>query len=146
MKEPVPGRNQIESFFDYETTKGKTRFGFNGFRLFLEKLGKTFNIDAKLVNQLFAGTINLSNDLTHYKDFTVDAALEIGLESDPVIGGSAEIRLIGDGTTTPTFSNDFTKSAGSADYSPTLAAINKVVFYYDGTDVFYSISQITVLA
>lgn len=139
MKEPVPGRNLIESFFDYETTAGKVRFGFKGLRIFFERFGKLYNIDGSLVNQLFKGTINMSNDLTHYKDWIANSNAEVTQDTDPVIGGSAEIRMIGDGTHTPLFSA-FTKSSGSADFSPTLAAINKIIFYYDGTETFYSIT------
>lgn len=92
------------------------------------------------VNQTFQGTIDLRFTLKHYDPFTVSQALNITLEAGAVIGGSAEIRFIGDGNTTPTFSADFTKSSTSGNYDPALNAINKVVFYYDGTDVFYSIT------
>lgn len=92
-----------------------------------------------LVNQIFAGTINLCYDLTHYDNWTANSNSEILLASNPIIGGSAEIRMIGNGTNTPLFSA-FTKSASSTDYDPTLAAINKIVFYYDGTETFYSIT------
>jgi len=81
--------------------------------------------------------------MTHYDGRTIDSALEITLADDPIIGGSAEARLIGDGSTTPTFSSDFTASGSSEDYDTTLGTINKVVFYYDGTDAFYSITVLS---
>jgi hypothetical protein len=95
-----------------------------------------------LVNQPFRGTISLNNNLTHYTNWTANSNAEVVLAGDKVIGGSAEIRMIGDGTHTPLFAA-FVKSGSSADFDPTLNAKNKVVFYYDGTDAFYSI---TVLA
>ena len=144
MKNPEIGSNLEQSFFDFFTTEATVRFGLENTRLFLERLGKKYNIDAKLVHQLFNGSVNLSNDLTHYDDFTVSEELEIVLEDNPIIGGSAEIRLIGDGSTTPTFTG-FTVSTGSAAYDPTLDAINKVVFYFDGTEVFYSITILAAL-
>lgn len=139
MKNPEIGSNAEQSFFDFFNTEGTMRFGLKDLRLFFQKLGKNYSIDGKLVNQTFNGTINLSNDLTHYNNFIVSSALAIALESNLIIGGSAEIRLIGNGTITPTFPG-FVKSASSADYDPTLNAINKVVFYYDGTDSFYAIT------
>lgn len=145
MKNPEIGSNAEQSFFDFFTTEATVRFGLENTRLFLERLGKKYNIDSKLVHQLFNGSISLSNDLTHYDDFTVSSALAVALEANPIIGGSAEIRMIGDGTITPTFTG-FTKSAGSSDYDSTLSAINKVVFYFDGTEAFYSITVLTVLS
>ena len=148
MEAPVGGKNKTQSFFDFDTAIGKLRFGVENGRIFFQKnlnpkygevKGKNF-IDGKLINQPFGGTIRLDNDLTHYNDFTVEEALEVALADDPIIGGSAEIRMIGDDSTTPTFSADFTKSGSSSDYDPTLDAINKVIFYYDGTEAFYSIT------
>jgi len=148
MEAPVGGKNKTQSFFDFDTAIGKLRFGVENGRIFFQKnlnpkygevKGKNF-IDGKLINQPFGGTIRLDNDLTHYNDFTVEEALEVALADDPIIGGSAEIRFIGDGATTPTFSADFTASGSTEAYDPTLNAINKVIFYYDGTDVFYSIT------
>lgn len=139
MKEPTIGFNKEESYHSYYNTEGTVRFGLKDLRLFFEKFGKIFNIDGKLVNQIFDGSINLSNDLTHYDNWITNSNAEILLESDPIIGGSAEIRMIGNGTNTPTFTA-FTKSISSGNYDLTLNAINKVVFYYDGTETFYSIT------
>jgi hypothetical protein len=100
---------------------------------------KELKIDGKLLNQSFSGVIDLSNDLTHYANYTPSTNIAVVIGEDPIIGGSAEIRMIGNGTNTPTFAA-FTKSSTSSDYSPTLAAINKIVFYYDGTEAFYSIT------
>jgi hypothetical protein len=95
--------------------------------------------EMKLLHQTFAGVIKLCNELTHYNDYTVASNIAVTLEAHPVIGGSAEIRMIGDGSHSPTFT-PFVKSASSADFDSTLNAINKVIFYYDGTDAFYSIT------
>ena len=99
----------------------------------------THYLDGKLTNQTFAGVVNLCNDLTAYKDYTVSANITPTILEKPVVGGSAEIRFIGNGTHSVTFTN-FTASASSSSYSSTLAAINKVVFYYDGTSAFYSLT------
>ena len=139
MKTPVFGSNRLQSFIDFVTTFGKMRIGLEGLRIFAEVNDMKLQIDGKLLNQTFEGVISLGQGLTHYNDFTVDAALVVALESNPIIGGSAEIRFIGDGATTPTFSADFTAGPTSGAYDSTLAAVNKVVFYYDGTDAFYSI-------
>lgn len=89
-------------------------------------------------NQPFTGVVCLGRYLTHYnnKTITTNLACTIG---DTMIGGAAEIRMIGNGSNTPTFT-PFVKSSGSADYDNTLNKVNKVVFYYDGTDAFYSIT------
>ena len=94
----------------------------------------------KWVNAVFAGIINLGYDLFHYQSYTVITNIAVTLKPNPVIGGSAEIRMIGDDSHTPVFDVAFTKSSSSADYDPTLNAINKVVFYYDGAEAFYSIT------
>lgn len=39
MKEPKSGHNQIQSFIDFETTRGKIRFGLEGLRIFGELNG-----------------------------------------------------------------------------------------------------------
>lgn len=96
-------------------------------------------LDGKLTNQQFAGVVNLCNDLTHYRDYTVSANITPTVLEKPVIGGSAEIRFIADGSHSVTFSN-FTASSSSSSFSTTLSAINKVVFYYDGTTAFYSLT------
>lgn len=96
-------------------------------------------LEGRSINNTFVGTINLSNEYTHYNNWTANSNAEVTMEGSPIIGGSAEIRMIGNGTHTPLFAA-FTKSSTSEDFDPTLAAINKVVFYYDGTEAFYSIT------
>lgn len=112
--------------------------GFNPIIKIRNNRDDTWSI-LKLLHQIFAGVITLCNDLTHYNDYHVVSNIAVTLETHPVIGGSAEIRMIGDGSHTPTFT-PFVKSAGSVDYDPTLNAVNKVIFYYDGTSAFYSIT------
>lgn len=91
-------------------------------------------------NQRFEGKIYLGRMYTQYANYAVSATLEVGLLPDLVTGGSAEIRFIGDGATTPTFSSSFVASAGTDVYDTTLNTVNKVVFYYDGASAFYSIT------
>ena len=111
----------------------------NADRIIFDKGPAKYNVDAKLIDQVFGGSINLSNDLTAYKTYTVSANVTPVIEPNPIVGGSAEIRFIGDGSHSVTFSN-FTASASSSSFSTTLGAINKVVFYYDGTTAFYSLT------
>jgi hypothetical protein len=151
MEAPVRGNNATQSYFDFDRSIGKFRFGVQNGRLFFQKnLNSKANedkaihyVDGKLVNQYFSGVVRLDNDLTHYTSKTIDSALEVTLADDPIIGGSAEARLIGDGATTPTFSSDFTKSGSSDDYDTTEDTVNKVVFYYDGDEAFYSITVLS---
>jgi hypothetical protein len=114
-----------------DPASGRLSYEFNNNKYFLD--GKLEGID-------FRGVISLDTDLTKYNNFTVSSALAVALDANPSVGGSAEIRFIGDGSTTPTFSSSFTASATSDAYDPTLAAINKVIFYYDGTTAFYSVT------
>ena len=92
------------------------------------------------VNQPFTGKIFLGRGYTQYANYVVSSALVVALDNTLITGGSAEIRFIGDGITTPTFSSDFTTSSGTDVYDSTLNAINKVIFYYDGVETFYSIT------
>ena len=57
----------------------------------------------------------------------------------PIPSYGAIYRLIGDGVHTPSFSGGFLKSKASNDYDP--AALNLVVFLYDGVNYWYTISQ-----
>lgn len=93
----------------------------------------------KWINGVFVGVIDLGYDLFHYQSYIVITNIAVTLKGNPVIGGSAEIRMIGDGSHIPTFAA-FTKSSGSGDFVSTLNAINKVIFYYDGIEAFYSIT------
>lgn len=97
------------------------------------------DLGTPLINQTFDGSVNIGRLLTHYNNYTVTSNTPISLTGYPLIGGGAEIRMIGDGSHTPSFSA-FTQSSGSDTYSTTIGAVNKVVFYYDGTNAFYSIT------
>lgn len=92
------------------------------------------------VNQPFTGKIFLGRGYTQYANYVVSSELEVTLDNTLTTGGSAEIRLIGNGTITPTFSSSFTASDSTGVYDATLAAINKVIFYYDGAVAYYSIT------
>ncbi|MBK5202090.1 MAG: hypothetical protein JJE45_00010 [Prolixibacteraceae bacterium] len=94
----------------------------------------------KCVNRTFTGEIDLGYDLFHYLNYRVTTNVAVTLKHNPVIGGSAEMRMVADGSHTPVFDAAFTKSSGSADYDTTANTANKVVFYYDGYETFYSIT------
>lgn len=102
----------------------------------------TLQVCSKLLNETFIGKINLSNDLTAYKDYTVTENIDVTVEIAPETGGSAEIRFIGDGSHTPTFTT-MVASASSTAYDNTLGTVNKTVFYFDGTSTFYSITVLS---
>lgn len=94
----------------------------------------------KCINRTFAGVIDLGYDLFHYLIYNVTTNIAVTLKHNPAIGGSAEMRMLADGSHAPVFDVAFTKSSGSADYDTTTNAVNKVVFYYDGYKAFYSIT------
>lgn len=96
-------------------------------------------------NKAFDGEVDLSYNHLIYNYYTVDAALEIGVKNDPapIAGGYAELTLVGDGSTTPTFATGMVAMPDSSTYSTTLGTLNKVGVYYDGTSVFYTITAIT---
>jgi len=143
MKNPRFGSNREQSFIEFIGNLLNIRFGLEGKRLFIYKNETEFNLDGKIVNQTFTGEIDLSNDLTHYNNYSVITDVDVTLKSEKIIGGAAEIRFVGDGSHDPVFDAAFTKSSSSDDYDNTENVVNKVVFYYDGEDAFYSI---TVLA
>ena len=61
--------------------------------------------------------------------------------NNPMLGGGAIYRLIGDGTHSPSFDATFKKSNASGNYDSTSGAINIVTFFFDGIDYWYSIIQ-----
>lgn len=67
-------------------------------------------------------------------------ATNISGEFGPVAGFGAIYRLIGDGSHTPTFSG-IKKSSASGDYDNTEGTVNLIVFLFDGSDYWYSITQ-----
>lgn len=58
-----------------------------------------------------------------------------------VRGSSVYVRLIADGTNTPTFDPAFLEWGGSAGYNATTGIANQIMFWYDGHDYWYAISQ-----
>ena len=96
-------------------------------------------------NKAFDGEVDLSYNHLIYNYYTVDAALEIGVKTDPapIAGVYAELTLVGDGSTTPTFHYTMLSMPDSSTYDSTLGTLNKVGVYYDGTSVFYTITAIT---
>ena len=89
----------------------------------------------------FAGEISLGKLYTQYATYTPTTDLAVTLNATKVIGGGADIRMIGNGTNTPTFAA-FTKHPSSGDYVNTLNAVNYIVFYFNGTESLYSINQL----
>lgn len=89
----------------------------------------------------FAGEISLGKLYTQYATYTPASNLAVTLNATKVIGGSADIRMIGNGVNTPTFSA-FTKHPSSGDYVNTLGTVNYIVFYFNGTESLYSINQL----
>lgn len=89
----------------------------------------------------FEGEISLGKLYTQYATYTPTSNLAVTLNATKVIGGGADIRMIGNGTNTPTFAA-FTKHPSSGDYVNTLGTINYIVFYFNGTESLYSINQL----
>lgn len=89
----------------------------------------------------FAGEISLGKLYTQYATYTPTTDLAVTLNATKVIGGGADIRMIGNGVNTPTFAA-FTKHPSSGDYVNTLGTVNYIVFYFNGTESLYSINQL----
>lgn len=89
----------------------------------------------------FTGEISLGKLYTQYATYTPASNLAVTLNATKEIGGSADIRMIGNGVNTPTFAA-FTKHPSSGDYVNTLNTVNYIVFYFNGTESIYSINQL----
>lgn len=89
----------------------------------------------------FTGEISLGKLYTNYATYTPASNLAVTLNATKVIGGSADIRMIGNGVNAPTFAA-FTKHPSSGDYVNTLGTVNYIVFYFNGTESIYSINQL----
>lgn len=89
----------------------------------------------------FSGEISLGKLYTQYATYTPASNLAVTLNATKVIGGGADIRMIGNGVNTPTFAA-FTKHPSSGDYVNTLNTVNYIVFYFNGTESIYSINQL----
>jgi hypothetical protein len=57
----------------------------------------------------------------------------------PRIGATSIYRLIGDGSTEPTFHSSLTKASTSANYDVTQGIVNVIEFFYDGETFWYTI-------
>lgn len=89
----------------------------------------------------FTGEISLGKLYTQYATYTPASNLAVTLNATKVIGGGADIRMVGNGVNTPTFAA-FTKHPSSGDYVNTLNTVNYIVFYFNGTESLYSINQL----
>ena len=60
---------------------------------------------------------------------------------NPMPGGGAIYRLVGDGTHWPTFDDSFVKGGASGDFDNTAGVVNLITFLFDGIDYWYTITQ-----
>jgi hypothetical protein len=87
----------------------------------------------------FATAIKFDQTTTRYAQHTVAGAIAFTVNSTGAQAGySAIVRLIANGTNTPTFTG-YKKLSGAYDNRPGI--LNLLNFVYDGTDYWYSISQ-----
>jgi len=157
MKTPRLGKTLIESFIEFFHNFGSVRFGTEGKRLFIEEdsfgnESKVYltnedgvaNFMPKATLETFDGSVDLSKAHTIYNYYAVEAALEISVKTSPapIPGGYAELSLEGDGATTPTFAVGMLPMPDTGTYDNTLGVLNKVGIYYDGVNVFYTITPI----
>jgi len=154
MDKPVLGFNKEESYIEFTTSEGKLRLGLRDLRFYIQDRNgnKTYLTDLSGVSfaeartgEVFNGVVDLSSYLRIYDELTVDEALAISFDSTKLIpGGYAEVNLIGDGETDPTFAGNMIATPSSSAYDLTLGAFNKIGFYYDGKYVYYTITVITL--
>lgn len=89
----------------------------------------------------FSAAIPLTVAGTQYMpQQTVGGAIAFTVAASPVKGASVYVRLIADGTNAPTFTG-MKEWGGSLGYLNTSRFVNEIQFFYDGYDVWYSISQ-----
>lgn len=89
----------------------------------------------------FAAAVPLTVAGTQYMPpQTVAGVIAFTVAASPVKGASVYVRLIADGTNAPTFSG-MKEWGGSLGYDNRSGIANQIQFFYDGVDVFYSISQ-----
>lgn len=157
MKKPEFGFNKLQSFIDFFTTKGNVRFGVEDNKLYFENDKGADGIEPtkkylsddnsillvdSLENLAFTGVIKFDHGCSVYAQTTISEATELTVDIVGAVAGyGAIVRLIGDGSTTPTFHSSFKKSSSSGDYDPTLDVLNLVTFLFDGVDFWYSIIQ-----
>jgi len=96
------------------------------------------------LNQVFSGEVNLTRLLTHYSPYTVETDVAITASESKAVCGQAEIIMTADGSHTPQFDEAFTAWPDSDEWDTTEGAVHKVVFYYDGTYIYYCITVISV--
>ena len=157
MKTPKFGFNRIQSFIDFFNNIGRIRLGSEGKRIFVENEFNSVQSKQYLTNEngipsfaaspsleTFDGSVDLSKTHTIYNHYAVEAALEISVKTSPapIPGGYAELSLEGDGATTPTFAIGMLAMPANDAYDVTLGVLNKIGIYYDGVNVFYSITTI----
>lgn len=71
---------------------------------------------------------------------TVSAPIAFTVSGSPVKGAHVYLRLLADGTNTPTFAG-MLEWGGSMGYDNRAGITNEITFFYDGVDVWYSIMQ-----
>jgi Fibronectin type III domain len=89
----------------------------------------------------FSTTIPLAQlGLRYMPQTAVSGALTFSHGGAPVKGSEVYLRLVADGTNVPDFTA-FKEWGGSLGYDNRVGIINQIVFFYDGYDYWYSVSQ-----
>jgi chitodextrinase len=89
----------------------------------------------------FSNTIPLTAAGTAFMpQQTVASVLAFSPAASPVQGALVYVRLVADGTNAPTFTS-MKEWTGSSGYDNRNGIVNVVQFFYDGSDVWYSVAQ-----
>ena len=95
----------------------------------------------KVITGLVFDSLRFNHIQSIANDYTVTSSIVIVSSYLPKTAGSYYyVRFIGDGTNIPDFSN-CVKVAGSPSFSPTLNAINDMIFWWNGHSIIYNIIQ-----
>jgi len=94
----------------------------------------------------FSTSVPLTSGSTSYMpQQTVSSVLSFTPAASAVKNSLVYLRLIADGTNTPTFTG-FKEWGGSLGYSNVSGTVNQIQFFYDGYDSFFSASQAVTAA
>ncbi len=81
-----------------------------------------------------------SGSVRYMPQQNVTGAIAFTAAASPVQNSSVYVRLVGNGTNTPTFTG-MVEMGGSAGFDARNGVVNLVLFFYDGVDVWYFITQ-----
>jgi hypothetical protein len=87
-----------------------------------------FDAPFKLMSEVISGPINFTPN-----------------ETGAVAGNGTVVRIVGDGTNTPTYDTQFKKASTSDDPNNATGTVQEIVFTYNGHEYCYSIRTITVI-